>query len=152
MNLHKQLQVTFKAILGFNPPPQKKNIGWGWPYNPGDMFGVMTDILSCCHDVNWCRNLVTFSYSVLCMLNIVIGTSKICFYFFNILTSCLGNTLREDYKFRHTFTKEISKFLKASPGQVVMLQPEKFRSKYEPSSHTLTIKVSPWISRSKSFI
>ncbi|KAF5893966.1 protein disulfide-isomerase A4-like, partial [Clarias magur] len=52
------------------------------------------------------------------------------------------NTLRDDYKFRHTFTNEVAKFLKASPGQVVMLQPEKFRSKYEPSSQTLTIKDS----------
>lgn len=57
----------------------------------------------------------------------------------------LGNTLRDDYKFRHTFTNEIAKFLKASPGQVVMLKPEKFRSKHEPSSHTLNIKVSPCV-------
>ncbi len=42
----------------------------------------------------------------------------------------------------HTFNNEVAKFLKASPGQAVMLQPEKFRSKYEPASHSLTITVS----------
>ncbi|KAK3541608.1 hypothetical protein QTP86_033078 [Hemibagrus guttatus] len=61
------------------------------------------------------------------------------------------NTLRDDYKFRHTFTNEIIKFLKASPGQVVMLQPEKFRSKYEPSSHTLNIKDSTSASEVQEF-
>ncbi|XP_026884303.2 protein disulfide-isomerase A4 isoform X2 [Electrophorus electricus] len=49
------------------------------------------------------------------------------------------NNLRDYYKFRHTFSSDIAKFLKASPGQVVMLQPEKFRSKYEDSSYFLTI-------------
>ncbi|XP_036414461.1 protein disulfide-isomerase A4 [Colossoma macropomum] len=52
------------------------------------------------------------------------------------------NSLRDDYKFRHVFSSEIAKFLKASPGQVVMLQPEKFRSKFEPSSQAFTIKDS----------
>ncbi|KAI5617098.1 protein disulfide-isomerase A4 precursor, partial [Silurus asotus] len=61
------------------------------------------------------------------------------------------NTLRDDYKFRHTFTNEIAKFLKASPGQVVMLQPEKFKSKYEPASHTLTIKDSTSASEVQDF-
>ncbi|GAA6077861.1 protein disulfide-isomerase A4 [Tachysurus ichikawai] len=62
-----------------------------------------------------------------------------------------GNTLRDDYKFRHTFTNEIAKFLKASPDQVVMLQPEKFRSKYEPSSHTFNIKDSTSASEVQEF-
>lgn len=53
-----------------------------------------------------------------------------------------GNSLREDYKFLHTFDNEVAKFLKASPGQVVMLHPERFRSKYEPASHSLAVKVS----------
>uniref|UniRef100_A0A672Q078 Protein disulfide-isomerase n=1 Tax=Sinocyclocheilus grahami TaxID=75366 RepID=A0A672Q078_SINGR len=52
------------------------------------------------------------------------------------------NSLRDDYKFMHTFKNDVTEFLKASPGQVVMLQPEKFRSKYELASHSLTIKVS----------
>ncbi|KAK2815000.1 hypothetical protein Q7C36_023266 [Tachysurus vachellii] len=61
------------------------------------------------------------------------------------------NTLRDDYKFRHTFTNEIAKFLKASADQVVMLQPEKFRSKYEPSSHTFNIKDSTSASEVQEF-
>lgn len=52
-----------------------------------------------------------------------------------------GNALREDFTFRHTFSSEVSKLLKASPGQIVILQPEKFRSKYEPASHMLSVKV-----------
>lgn len=52
-----------------------------------------------------------------------------------------GNALREDFTFRHTFSSEVSKLLKASPGQIVIVQPEKFRSKYEPASHTLSVKV-----------
>lgn len=53
-----------------------------------------------------------------------------------------GNALREDFTFRHTISSEVSNLLKASPGQVVIVQPEKFRSKYEPASHKLTIKVT----------
>ncbi|MGH0117502.1 UNVERIFIED_CONTAM: hypothetical protein FKN15_038022 [Acipenser sinensis] len=51
------------------------------------------------------------------------------------------NNLREDYKFYHTFSNEIAKYLKASAGQVVMMQPEKFHSKFESKSYILTIKV-----------
>lgn len=61
------------------------------------------------------------------------------------------NALRDDYKFRHTFSSEIVKFLKASPGQVVMLQPEKFRSKHEPSSYSFTIKDSTSASELQDF-
>ncbi|XP_078394732.1 protein disulfide-isomerase A4 [Cetorhinus maximus] len=50
------------------------------------------------------------------------------------------NTIREDYRFHHTFSSEIQNFLKASPGQLVMLQPEKFNSPYEPKMQILTIK------------
>ncbi len=68
------------------------------------------------------------------------------FFFFllsnNLFSLPAGNSLREDYRFMHTFNNEVAKFLKASPGQAVMLQPEKFRSKYEPASHSLTITVS----------
>ncbi|KAL7840830.1 hypothetical protein AOLI_G00261530 [Acnodon oligacanthus] len=61
------------------------------------------------------------------------------------------NSLRDDYKFRHTFSSEIAKFLKASPGQVVILQPEKFRSKFEPSSQTFSIKDSTTASELQDF-
>ncbi|XP_041669532.1 protein disulfide-isomerase A4 [Cheilinus undulatus] len=50
------------------------------------------------------------------------------------------NALREDFTFRHSFSPDVAKLLNASPGQVVMLHPERFRSKYEPASHTLTVK------------
>lgn len=49
--------------------------------------------------------------------------------------------MRDDYKFRHTFSSDVAKFLKASSGQVVMMHPEKFRSKHEPESRSLAIKV-----------
>lgn len=52
------------------------------------------------------------------------------------------NNLREDYKFHHTFSTEIAKFLKVSPGKLVVMQPEKFQSKYEPRSNVLDIQVS----------
>ncbi|XP_028817688.1 protein disulfide-isomerase A4 [Denticeps clupeoides] len=61
------------------------------------------------------------------------------------------NTLRDDYKFLHTFSAEVATFLKASPGAVVMLQPEKFRSKHEPASHSLTIKDSTSSSELQDF-
>ncbi|XP_029445335.1 protein disulfide-isomerase A4 [Rhinatrema bivittatum] len=53
-----------------------------------------------------------------------------------------ANNLREDYTFHHTFSSEITNFLKASPGQLVVMQPEKFQSKYEPKKHTLTFQDS----------
>lgn len=52
-----------------------------------------------------------------------------------------ANNLREDYKFHHTFNTEIAKFLKVSPGKLVVMQPEKFQSKYEPRSHLMDIQV-----------
>uniref|UniRef100_W5N710 Protein disulfide-isomerase A4 n=1 Tax=Lepisosteus oculatus TaxID=7918 RepID=W5N710_LEPOC len=61
------------------------------------------------------------------------------------------NNLRDDYKFHHTFSDEIAKFLKASPGQVIMMQPEKFQSKYEPKSSTFQIKDSTTASEVKDF-
>ncbi|XP_066578103.1 protein disulfide-isomerase A4 [Amia ocellicauda] len=61
------------------------------------------------------------------------------------------NNLREDFKFHHTFSNEISKFLKASPGQVIMMQPEKYHSKYEVKSHTLTIKDSTTAAEVREF-
>ncbi|XP_019364666.1 PREDICTED: protein disulfide-isomerase A4 [Gavialis gangeticus] len=53
-----------------------------------------------------------------------------------------ANSLREDYKFHHTFSSEIIKFLKVSPGKLVVMQPEKFQSKYEPKMHVLDFKDS----------
>ncbi|TMS08880.1 Protein disulfide-isomerase A4 [Larimichthys crocea] len=62
-----------------------------------------------------------------------------------------GNSLREDFTFRHSFSSEVSKLLKASPGQIVILHPEKFRSKYEPASHTLSMKDSTSVSEVQEF-
>lgn len=61
------------------------------------------------------------------------------------------HVLREDFTFRHTFSSEVSKLLKASPGQIVIVQPEKFHSKYEPASHTLAVKDSTSVSEVQEF-
>lgn len=53
-----------------------------------------------------------------------------------------GNILREDFTFRHSFSPEVFKLLKAKSGQVVMVQPEKFHSKHEPGSRKLTMTVT----------
>uniref|UniRef100_A0A8C5MJG1 Protein disulfide-isomerase n=1 Tax=Leptobrachium leishanense TaxID=445787 RepID=A0A8C5MJG1_9ANUR len=53
-----------------------------------------------------------------------------------------ANKLREDYKFYHTFSSEIVNFLKVSPGQLVIMQPEKFQSKYEPKNNILKFQDS----------
>ncbi|KAF6086202.1 hypothetical protein HJG60_008406 [Phyllostomus discolor] len=63
-----------------------------------------------------------------------------------------ANSLREDYKFYHTFSSEIAKFLKVSPGKLVMMQPEKFQSKYEPKSNTMDIQGSTEGSAIKDFV
>ena len=52
-----------------------------------------------------------------------------------------ANNLREDYKFYHTFSTETAQFLKVSPGKLVMMQPEKFQSKYESKSSVMDIQV-----------
>jgi len=57
-----------------------------------------------------------------------------------------GNLLREDFTFRHTFSAEVAKLLKASTGQIVVIHPEKFHSKHEPASHTLRVEVQCFIS------
>ncbi|CAG5895846.1 unnamed protein product [Menidia menidia] len=61
------------------------------------------------------------------------------------------NSLREDFTFRHTFSSEVAKLLKASPGQIVVAQPEKFHSKHEPTSHKLTVKDSTSVSEVQEF-
>ncbi|KAM4688662.1 protein disulfide-isomerase A4 [Discoglossus pictus] len=53
-----------------------------------------------------------------------------------------ANNLREDYKFHHTFSNDIITFLKVSPGQLVVMQPERFQSKYEPKKQILQFKES----------
>nr|XP_012378228.1 protein disulfide-isomerase A4 [Dasypus novemcinctus] len=63
-----------------------------------------------------------------------------------------ANNLREDYKFHHTFNTEIAKFLKVSQGNLVVLQPEKFQSKYEPKSNAMDIGGSPEGAAIKDFI
>uniref|UniRef100_A0A4W3I1Z3 Protein disulfide-isomerase n=1 Tax=Callorhinchus milii TaxID=7868 RepID=A0A4W3I1Z3_CALMI len=62
------------------------------------------------------------------------------------------NSLREDYKFQHTFNVEIRNFLNTAPGQLVMMQPERFQSKYEPKMHTLSLKDTTAESEIKEFI
>lgn len=64
--------------------------------------------------------------------------NKLCIY---CSVNFSANNLREDYKFHHTFNTEIAKFLKVSPGKLVVMQPEKFQSKYEPRSHVMDIEV-----------
>lgn len=61
---------------------------------------------------------------------------------FTDLSFLIGNNLRDDFKFLHTFNSDVAKFLKSSSGQVAMMQPEKFHSKYEKKSNILTITVS----------
>ncbi|XP_053198850.1 protein disulfide-isomerase A4 [Scomber japonicus] len=61
------------------------------------------------------------------------------------------NILREDFSFRHSFSSDVAKLLKGSPGQIVIVQPEKFRSKHEPASHTLTVKDSTSVSEVQEF-
>ncbi|XP_042327142.1 protein disulfide-isomerase A4 [Sceloporus undulatus] len=63
-----------------------------------------------------------------------------------------ANNLREDYKFYHTFSKEISSFLKTDAGKVVVMQPEKFQSKYESKMHVLDIKESTDAGEVKSHV
>ncbi|KAI4791324.1 hypothetical protein KUCAC02_034075 [Chaenocephalus aceratus] len=61
------------------------------------------------------------------------------------------NSLREDFTFRHSFSSEVTTLLKASPGQIVTSHPEKFRSKYEPASHTLSVEDSTAVSEVQEF-
>lgn len=61
------------------------------------------------------------------------------------------NALREDFTFRHSFSSEVAKLLKASPGQIVIVQPEKFHSKYEPGSHKLSVKESTSVSELQDY-
>ncbi|XP_032101011.1 protein disulfide-isomerase A4 isoform X3 [Sapajus apella] len=63
-----------------------------------------------------------------------------------------ANNLREDYKFHHTFSTETAKFLKVSQGQLVVMQPEKFQSKYEPRSHVMDVQGSTEDLAIKDFI
>lgn len=63
-----------------------------------------------------------------------------------------ANNLREDYKFHHTFSTEIAKFLKVSQGKLVLMQPEKFQSKYEPRVHLMDIQGSTEASAIKDYV
>ncbi|MEQ2219089.1 Protein disulfide-isomerase A4 [Xenoophorus captivus] len=61
------------------------------------------------------------------------------------------NALREDFVFRHSFSSEVAKLLKVSSGQIVIVQPEKFHSKYEPASNKLSVKESTSVSEVQDF-
>ncbi|MED6286152.1 Protein disulfide-isomerase A4 [Characodon lateralis] len=61
------------------------------------------------------------------------------------------NALREDFVFRHSFSSEVAKLLKVSPGQIVIVQPEKFHSKYELASNKLSVKESTSVSEVQDF-
>lgn len=63
-----------------------------------------------------------------------------------------ANNLREQYKFHHTFSSEISNFLKVAPGKLVVMQPEKFQSHYEPKVHVLDLKQSTDVVEMKEFV
>uniref|UniRef100_U3FWF7 Protein disulfide-isomerase A4 n=1 Tax=Micrurus fulvius TaxID=8637 RepID=U3FWF7_MICFL len=63
-----------------------------------------------------------------------------------------ANSLREDYKFYHTFSSEILNFLKVHSGELVIMQPEKFQSKYEASVHILDIKESTDVAEVKNHV
>ncbi|KAM4028051.1 protein disulfide-isomerase A4 isoform 2-T2 [Anomaloglossus baeobatrachus] len=51
-----------------------------------------------------------------------------------------ANALREDFKFYHTFSSDVASFLKVNTGQLVVMQPDRFQSKYEPRKHLFNIK------------
>ncbi|XP_029314163.1 protein disulfide-isomerase A4 [Cottoperca gobio] len=61
------------------------------------------------------------------------------------------NALREDFVFRHSFSSEVAKLLNASPGQIIITQPERFRSKFEPASHTLSVMDSTLVTEVQEF-
>ncbi|XP_007428602.1 protein disulfide-isomerase A4 [Python bivittatus] len=63
-----------------------------------------------------------------------------------------ANSLREEYRFYHTFSSEISNFLKVDPGKLVMMHPEKFQSKYEPTMYVLDIKESTDVAEMKKHV
>ncbi|KAM6201817.1 protein disulfide-isomerase A4 [Rhynchocyon petersi] len=51
-----------------------------------------------------------------------------------------ANSLREDYRFHHTFSAEVAKFLKVNLGKLVVMQPERFQSRFEPKSHVMDVQ------------
>lgn len=53
-----------------------------------------------------------------------------------------ANALREDFKFYHTLSSDVAGFLKVQTGQVVVLHPDRFQSKYEAKKHLFKIKDS----------
>ncbi|KAJ6662055.1 hypothetical protein lerEdw1_012902 [Lerista edwardsae] len=63
-----------------------------------------------------------------------------------------ANNLREQYKFHHAFSNEISSFLKVAPGKLVVMQPEKFQSKYESRMHVLDLKESTDAAEVQEFV
>ncbi|CAM9548969.1 protein disulfide-isomerase A4 [Lampetra fluviatilis] len=63
-----------------------------------------------------------------------------------------GNNVREEFKFYHTFEENIKNHLKAVDGQVVVLHPERFQSKYEPKQYTFDIQADSTDSDLKAFV
>jgi len=51
----------------------------------------------------------------------------------------VGNTLRSQYEFHHTFSSEICSDLGASIGEVIMFHPERFQSQFEPKSFKMPV-------------
>ncbi|XP_072268072.1 protein disulfide-isomerase A4 [Pyxicephalus adspersus] len=51
-----------------------------------------------------------------------------------------ANALREDFKLYHTFRTDIANFLQVPAGQIVVMHPDRFQSKYEPKLYSFEIK------------
>ncbi|XP_018424307.1 PREDICTED: protein disulfide-isomerase A4, partial [Nanorana parkeri] len=51
-----------------------------------------------------------------------------------------ANALREDFKLYHTFSTDVANFLKVPAGQIVVMHPERFQSKYEPKMYSFMIQ------------
>ncbi|XP_075683010.1 protein disulfide-isomerase A4 [Rhinoderma darwinii] len=53
-----------------------------------------------------------------------------------------ANALREDFKFYHTFSSDVASFLKVQTGQLVVMHPDRFQSKFELKQHLFQMKDS----------
>jgi len=51
----------------------------------------------------------------------------------------VGNSLRSQYEFHHTFSAEIASDLGAAIGEIIMFHPERFQSSFEPKSFKMSV-------------
>ena len=121
--------MCYALSAGVNPPGLTHD--WRICGVLGLTHNWVYDILYIYTENNCTHKLVAAGKKVdsLCIL-ILYNVCILCFF--------TGNSLRDEYRFAHTFDAKARDLYKVNTPSIVIFAPERFHSKYEPKRHVLS--------------